>query len=278
MQYPVSNAFANGFVNAFYRALLLQNDLLDALRTARRVSVRGAWYSPVLYLRHKRRAAAGEQIRPVYRTRDIDTAVPAEARAGVHFLVKLWIRRPETAPLSEERLRVELGVPEEVPIRVGEVETEVKFEPVEGRRLRRGAVEVRLVAPLCEVSPQSKTLFVDEHIDAPPAYFAVRSDRTGPVPLVFSVLQDGGEIASVVHHVTVVGRDVPVEEGLRTHSHAVRVSEEIFDTGHFARPGPLHPGRPQPEPSAPAGCLLVPLQVLWAIAGLLAFLSILGFG
>src|SRR5262245_33543798 len=148
MQYPVLDSFANRFADSFYTILLKSGDILDALRTARRVNILGAWYSPVLYLRHQP-SSSDETGITVYHTRQIDTAVPAEVQANVDFLVRLWLRRPETPPLTPEELHDELDVPESVPITVREATAEVKLEAVKGRKLRRGEVEVRLSSPGC---------------------------------------------------------------------------------------------------------------------------------
>jgi hypothetical protein len=179
MQYLVLDSFANSFASSFYMALRESNDVLAALRTARKMNIRGAWYSPVLYLRHQKTTKADESLKSAYHTCNIDTAVPAEVQAGVDFLVRLWIRSPETKPLSQEQLRRELGTPKTVPISTHEAEADVKFEPVEGRRLRRGEVEVRLSSLHCDVTPSSIPLFVDEHLDAPPVCYRTLFAATG---------------------------------------------------------------------------------------------------
>lgn len=221
MQYGVGIDFANRFAHSFYQALFRNKDILNALRTARRMSLQGAWYSPVLYLRCQR--SPEEIIKPVYHTRSIDTAVPTEAQAGLPFLVKLWIRRPETKPCTEIQLRKELDIPQHVPIDTGETAAEVKFEPVEGRKLRRGEVEVRLNSACCDVTPESKLLFVDEHLDASPAIFTVRAREIGRASLIFSVWQDGGQIASVPHHIQVISRNQQLVAVIETRSQFVPV-------------------------------------------------------
>src|SRR5574341_699845 len=92
MQYPVLDNFANTFANEFYAVLTKTSDVLEALRTARRLNIQGAWYSPALYLRHQHSAdapakeAAGEA---VYHTRNVDTAAPGQTTAGEAFLTRL---------------------------------------------------------------------------------------------------------------------------------------------------------------------------------------------
>ncbi|MBI1880730.1 MAG: serine/threonine protein kinase [Chloroflexi bacterium] len=221
--------FAANFANVFYTTLLERHDLLAALRTARSLNMRGAWYSPVLYLRHQKMDKAGEPVRPTYHTRSIDTAVPAQAQAGVDFLVRLWIRKPETRPLTESELRVELDVPATVPVRTRQIETDIKFEPIEteprpDRRLRRGEVEVKLSSPRCEVTPASIKLFVDEDLDAPPAIFTVRAREVGPASLFFTLWQDGGQIAAISHQIEAV--DSQPQKSVETNSRLMPVQGE----------------------------------------------------
>lgn len=219
MQYPVLDSFANDFANHFYAALRKKNDLLAALRTARQQSMDGAWYSPVLYLRYRKE----EPVRSVYRTRHIDTAAPAEVQAGAIFLVRLWIRRPETQPLTDEQLRQELGVPEAAPISTRKEEAKVRFEPQEGGKFRQGAVEVELDAPGCDVSPRGAELFVDEDLDPPAAIFTVRASKAGSAPLIFRAYQDGKLIATITHHVRVLEGEQQPRERLESASYTVTV-------------------------------------------------------
>ena len=114
MQYRISDDFASSFAIKFYSALLQRKDVVEALTVARAMLLRSAWYSPALDLRQHR--AADEHLKATYETRNIDTAAPAEAQASKPFLVRLWIRRPETQPLTEEQLRAELGVPDRVAV------------------------------------------------------------------------------------------------------------------------------------------------------------------
>lgn len=260
MQYPVRDDFANSFANEFYGALAKNGDLLAALRIARRMNMLGAWYSPALYLRRKP-GDEEEQPRPVYLSRNIDTAAPAKVQAGVDFLARLWIRRPETKPLTVGQLRKELDIPKSVPVRQNKGEAEVKFEPVEGRKLRRGEVEVQMTSAACDVKPQERIkLFIDETLDAPPAIFTARARQTGRIPLIFSVYQDGGQIHSVVHHVDVTEQafatgsvsSLPVDE-VAVHSQSVAVeSGEALVPGGFRGTIPPRPG------SVPSGGMAPP--------------------
>ncbi len=234
MQYPVSSEFVASFAHIFYTTLFEQNDLLAALRTARSVHMRGAWYSPVLYLRHQKTVKPAEPLKATYHTRTIDTAVPAQVQAGVDFLVRLWIRRPETRPLSEAELRTELDVPAHVPVRTQHTAADLKFEPIptpetkpRPRQLRRGEVEVRLTSTRCEVTPNSMKLFVDEDLDAPPAIFTVRAREVGRIPLFFSLWQDGGQIAFISHHLEALDPYHSPQGKIETNSHLVPVEDEL---------------------------------------------------
>lgn len=213
VQYPISHEFAHNFVSTFYKTLLQQGDLLTALRTARQMAIRDAWYSPVLYLRHQPTPSL-TRVQPTYHTRSVDTAVPAQVSPNVSFLVRLWIRRPQTSPAPEAQLKRELNIPAPVHIFRKEAQIEVKFDPVtqvqpvEQRLLRRGEVKVQLDAAGGNVEPNHMTLFIDEQQDAPPAIFKVTARRIGMLPLEFSLWQDGGKITSLSHTIEVVSQQI----------------------------------------------------------------------
>jgi hypothetical protein len=225
MQYPVSDHYAGRFANAFYMQLMRSNDVLEAMRTARALGARESWYSPVLYLRHLKPTTGDAPSRAVYHVRDIDTAVPAQVQAGVEFLVRLWIRRPETKPLPEDHLRRELGMLTPEPISIGEGKAEVQFVPVPGKRLRRGEVEVECHAPRCDVYPDRIRLFVDESLDAPPAIFTVRARKVGRFALVFNVWQEGGQLAALAHTVQALDPRQRPEARIETRSHTIPLAE-----------------------------------------------------
>jgi hypothetical protein len=229
MQYPVLDTFANSFANEFYAALLKEDDILSALRLARRLNMLGAWYSPTLYLR--RQPAAAEKSTAIYLTRAIDTAAPTKFAAGAAFLARLWIRRPQTKALTVKQLRDELGVDDSVPVRQRKGEAEVKFEPLAGRKLRRGEVDVRLTSTLAEITPPEIKLFVDEQVDAPPAIFTVRGKDIGKAALVFTVWQDGGQIHSMTHSIefyeAMRSNKDTAEDEIATHSEAVDLAGEF---------------------------------------------------
>jgi formylglycine-generating enzyme required for sulfatase activity len=227
MQYRVSDSFANKFVQGFYAALLALQDILDAFRVARLMNKRGAWYSPVLYLRHKRTAEEEALVEPVHHTRNIDTAAPKEAHVKTRFLVRIWIRRPHSKPLTEAELHEELAVPEAVSVSTREAEVEVRFEPIEGRSLRRGEVEVQLQAVHSDVVPDSIKLFVDEHLDAPPAIFTVQAARVGRIPLRLGVWQDAGQVAAITQHVHVLEPHAQLAGGIEVHSFSLDVAPGI---------------------------------------------------
>ena len=304
MQYRISDDFANSFAVKFYAALLQRKDIIEALTIARALLLRSAWYSPALYLRQHQ--AADERVQSIYETRSIDTAVPAEVQVRMPFLVRLWIRRPETQPLTEDQLRSELGVPDGVAVSTRTGEADVKFEPIPDRKLRRGEVIVRVMAPTCEIAPPSVKLFVDEHVDAPAAIFTVKTIQPGPAVLVFSVWQDGGQIASVSHPVQTVDAGKRPRAGLSSKSHPVPVRAPAPPwsipwpvPGASALPGRLLPAEGTTSPSAPTAATVVtpsPLPpeaapaaqprhdlrrwlglvaLMWVVAGLAAPLPIL---
>ncbi|CAA9249271.1 MAG: hypothetical protein AVDCRST_MAG26-1829 [uncultured Chloroflexia bacterium] len=255
MQYPVYDDYANLFARTFYASLLRTGDVVAAMRAARRADVREAWYSPVLYLRRRAAPSVAEPALPAFQQRAVDTAAPEAAEAGSTFLVRLWIRRPGTPQRSEAQLRAELDVPEGIAVRTKEDVAEVKFAPVPGRALRRGEVDVRLDAIGGDVQRGEITLFVDEHLDAPPAIFAVRAAAPGRARLLFNLMQDGGQIASVVHHVTVyaTGATVPVASTRVTvASHLVQATTGD-PVSTVPTPAPVEaPTQPYPRPLPPA--------------------------
>ncbi len=232
MQYALSPDFASNFFNTFYTTLLQQNDLLAALRKAR-METEGAWYSPVLYLRHLKVVKPHESIKSLYHTRNIDTAVPLEVQAGVDFLVRLWIRRPETIPLTQKQLSKKLDVPEAIAISRDGTEADVKFEPIEGKEFRRGEVEVELSSTDCDIVPENKKLFVDEERDAPPAIFTVRAKKVGRASLIFTVWQDGGQIAAVTHHIQVIDSNDRPQVIIGMGSHSVPVQDIMAQVLHI---------------------------------------------
>jgi len=300
MQYRISDDFANNFAVKFYAALLQRKDVVEALSVARAMLLRSAWYSPALYLRQHR--AADERLKSTYETRSIDTAVPTEVQVKAPFLVRLWVRRPETPTLTEAQLRAELGVPDRVAVSTHTDEADIKFEPIPERKLRRGEVIIRLSSPACEIVPPSIKLFVDEHLDAPPAIFTVRAVQPGPAALIFSVWQDGGQIASISHLVQAVATGQQPRTSISAKSHALPVLKPappwrtpwLYETA-------MHTGKPLPDggkvvsaPTAAATTVITSQQppqkaqprrdlrrwlglvaLLWVVAGLAAPLPLL---
>ena len=142
----------------------------------------------------------------------------------------------------------------------------MKFAPVPGRALRRGEVDVRLDAIGCDVQRGEIKLFVDEHLDAPPAIFVVRAAAPGRARLLFGLMQDGGQIASVVHHVTVYapGATVPAAgTRMAVASHLVETTTGApvsmvpapapVEAPTQPYPGPLPPAPAPPAPAPSAG-------------------------
>jgi predicted Ser/Thr protein kinase len=120
--------------------------------------------------------------------------------------------------------------------RTGELPKSWLIEPVTKRMLRRGEVDVELSSLDCDVLPGSKKLFVDEHLDAPPAIFTVRARAVGRVLLSFSVSQDGGEIAAITRQIEVIDRDRQPRATIETRSHTVPVQDSVTQIGRTIGP------------------------------------------
>ena len=86
-------------------------------------------------------------------------------------------------------------------------------------------MEVQLSSPCCDVSPESIALPVDEHLDAPKVFFVILARKLGRVPLIFSVWQDGVQIAAVTHFIQVVSASQQARPIIKTESHALSVEE-----------------------------------------------------
>lgn len=223
MQYPIHDRFANSFAKAFYTSLLDEKDVLNAVRTARKIESSSEWYNPILYKRHQR-AITQEQ---KHLLRHIDTAVPATVQAGNFFLVHAWIRRPETERLIKEQLRRELNVPESVSIERIKTDANVVFKQAKGTNLRLGEVEIQLETTRCEVPDDTRGLRLVENLDGPIWYFKVRAMEIGSEVLIFSVRQDGYDIASVVHSIEVVRRGAKAEIHTNTATLPYRDTTEV---------------------------------------------------
>lgn len=231
MQYPVKDRFANQFAKTFYRVFREERNILSAVRAARRNNLLEQWYSPVVYMRYRRKAEMQAGHLPALRSRRVDTALPSQVQAGERFLARLWIRRPETAALSPEDLRAELNAPDNVALSVEEGITPFRFEPLDAiatkrRTLRRGKVQIQMSAMGCDVTPQRLSLFVDEHLDAPPAIFTLRAIRTGNLSVTFKILQEGVLIASAVHQVLASEKHISQEIRLQTATQTLNVDEK----------------------------------------------------
>ena len=201
MQFSVKDTFSNRFAESFYKALRQETDILRAVRIARRMNLQDEWYSPAIYMRCRQKSVETVQAKPVYQSRSIDTATPTQVVVLKPFLARLWIRRPDTPPLSEDKLRASINVTDGIEIQTEENQVDIKLSPVEGRLLHRGEVEVTLSANDCQIKPEKIKLFVDEHLDAPAAIFTVQSHRVGNIALNFQIWQDSGLIASIQHFV-----------------------------------------------------------------------------
>jgi len=244
MQYPVLDTFAASFAHQFYLTLMKDNDIVAALRVARRMNVLDAWYSPALYLRRQpTEQEAAKQA--VYQTCHIDTATPTRAVVGLPFLVRLWIRRPTTKPVSARRLRPELNVPDGIPVRQITGGAEVKFDPVTGRELRRGNLEIQLTSTSADVTPDKVELFIDEALDAPPAIFTVKAKQVGNIALVFNTYQDGGLIHSITHIIQGLPEPGTTPPDIKTHTVIIKKEK---DKKYPPLVTPLIPRQPPPRP------------------------------
>ena len=203
MQFRVKDTFANRFAESFYHALKQDADILRAVRSARRMNLLGEWYSPVIYMRCQQKSAESEHAKSVHRSCNIDTATPTKVVAGKRFLVRLWIRRSSTVPLSDEKLRASLDIPASVRIQLEENQTKIELFPLEGSSLHGGEVDVTLSATGCLVAPEKIQLFVDDQSDAPAAIFTVQSQKIGSVALSFRVWQSDRLIVSIQHYAQV---------------------------------------------------------------------------
>lgn len=228
MQYPIYDHFANEFLRSFYTSLKKERDISKALGIARRVNLRGSWYSPVLYLRHKKPASENGII---YKIRYVDSAVPAKVKIGTPFLARLWIRRPETQPTKKTELQRQLGISGEIDTQTQK--TEIKFEHIEKRKLRLGTIEVRLTSPFCKIIREKRQLFLSEDLDAPPAIFAVTPMIQGSIPLVFTISQGGIDISVITHTIecettksSTSIEEYQLELPVETEVHAVEISDK----------------------------------------------------
>lgn len=228
MQFPVLDTFANHFANSFYTALSIEPDLMKAVRTARRMNIRGEWYNPVLYLRYQENPISSSQAQPVYKEMKIDTAVPASWSARDNFLVRLWIRRPSTSSWPNERLEVELGYTTTL-AHANETSAEVRFDPKPGRGLRYGELTVTAGGPAFMVQPEQIHLFVNEKVDAPAAIFTVRAQYEGYFPFTFTVWQGGYEIASIVHTIQIIANTDNLETRLVTDSKTININPTFHE-------------------------------------------------
>jgi len=227
MQFPVLDSFANLFANTFYTVLLKNGSLLEAMRVSRKMGALDTWFVPSLYLRYK--PEEDSNIKPIYETRSIDTAVPSQVIAGKLFLVRLWIRRPTTQPISEENLRRELSIDKSIEVSIGSQEEDVKFEPVIGRKFRRGIIEINLQSPNCDIMPDIKNVFIDEHRDAPPVFFTVKVKELGCIPLIFVLSQDEAVIATIIHNIDAV--DFYEKSKILTYSGSISLQQEDMPKG-----------------------------------------------
>ncbi len=192
MQQRLPGDIAAQFSRGFYQALLDGHDIESAVAAARRKLARTMyWHVPALFLRTGQTSPAGQA--PFERR--IDVAGPRSAPPGYPLRLWLWIR-PLDAPLPAGDDLRRLGLePGERASRAPS--PEAGTVPAEPPHMLPGLVEVRLIAPGCEIHSAARcTLTVDADFDPPPIWFALTPRRAGPAELVFEVWQGGLVIAT----------------------------------------------------------------------------------
>ncbi len=244
MQRRMPDDAAVRFSQGFYKALLAGHDVESAVAQGRRALMRTThWYIPTLYLR----ARKTPDIRQAYLERRIDTAGPRSAPLNLPLRFGLWIRRPDSPPPTPDELRRLLGLEPSAEVSQETTRAAVQF-PVETGSIRPGVVEVRLVAPDCEIHTGSaKTMTVFPDFDTPPLWYCLTPRRAGRLDLVFELTQDGRAIASIAHtiQVTKESEAAPVAS---VQSHTVR--EPGIEDALPAQPPAPQPIA-QPAPAAP---------------------------
>lgn len=188
------------FARGFYRALLAGKDVESAVMAGRKQLVRTTfWHVPTLFVR----SPLIPEVQRAPLERRIDTAGPHTAPLHMPFRLGLWVRRLNEAPPSDGEVRRLLGLP--APETVGEHASggRVQFPPALGA-LQPGTVEVRLIAPHCDVHAAThKRVTVFPDVDTPPIWFPVTPRRTGKLEAIFELSQHGRVVARVPHVIRV---------------------------------------------------------------------------
>lgn len=200
MQQRLPDEDAVRFSRGFYTALLAGKDIEAAMIAGRKQLVRTAyWYVPTLYLRTHRTP----EIRQAFLQRRVDTAAPRAAAVNFPLRFGVWIRRPDSPQPDENELRRLLGLEPEDEVSRESSPAALRF-PVEMGQIRPGLVEVRVVAPGCDIHTTAvKRVSVMPDFDTPPLWFVLTPRQTGRLELIVELSQDGVMVASLAHTIRV---------------------------------------------------------------------------
>lgn len=242
MQQRLPDEDAVRFSRGFYTALLAGKDIEAAMVAGRKQLVRTTyWYVPTLYLRTHRTP----EIRQAFLQRRVDTAAPRAAPVNLPLRFGVWIRRPDTPQPGEDELRRLLGLEWGDEVSRESSPAALRF-PVDMGQIRPGLVDVRVVAPDCDIHTTAvKRVSVMPDFDTPPLWFALTPRRSGRLELIVELSQDDVLVASLAHTIRVT----PGVEGSPV---ASVVSHGEGAEPEQSEPEPA-PGQDQPreEPSGP---------------------------
>jgi hypothetical protein len=200
MQQSLPDETAVRFSRGFYQALLAGQDLESAVVAGRKQLIRTMyWHVPTLYLR----ASKTPEIKQAYLERRIDTAGPRSAPVDLPLRFGLWIRRTDSPQPSDDDLRRLLGLERQESVSRTSTRAPMQF-PVELGQIKPGAVEVRIIAPGCDIHTGAiKTMTVFADFDTPPLWFPMTPRQVGRLDVTFELTQGGAVIASVAHTIRV---------------------------------------------------------------------------
>ena len=200
MQQRLPDDDAVRFSRGFYTALLAGKDIESAMAAGRRQLVRTTtWYVPTLYLRTHR----APEIRQAFLPRRVDTAAPRAAAVDLPLRFGVWICRPDAPLPGENELRRLLGLEPQDEISRESSPASLRF-PVDMGQIRPGLVDVRVIAPGCDIHTTAvKRVSVMPDFDTPPLWFALTPRRTGRLDIIIELSQDDVLVASLAHTIRV---------------------------------------------------------------------------
>ncbi|MBN1201765.1 MAG: CHAT domain-containing protein [Anaerolineae bacterium] len=200
MQQSLPDDAALRFARGFYTALLAGQDIEAAVAAGRKQLIRTTfWHVPTLYLR----TVKTPQITRAYLERRIDTAGPRSAPVNLPLRFGLWVRRTDSPRPSEKDLRRLLGLEPEKAVSRAETRAPMQF-PVEVGEIQPGVIEVKLVAPGCDIHTTAvKHMTVFPDFDTPPLWYALTPRQPGRLEIIFEVTQNNALIASVAHTIRI---------------------------------------------------------------------------